>query len=49
MREKRKKPRKIERKKDKTEIFTFDFSTLKRVNGTLGVYLTIEGLRVFVY
>ena len=36
------------RKQRKIEIFTFNFQTVRRINGTLGVYYTLEQLRVFI-
>ena len=42
--------REVQKKEqNKIEIFIFDFSTVRTINETLGVYFTLEQLRVFVY
>ena len=33
---------------NKIEIFTFDFSTMRRINETLGIYLALKQLMVFI-
>ena len=37
------------KKKNKTEIFAFNFLTVRRTNGTIGVYFTLEYVRADVY
>ena len=40
--------RKETRKKNKIEIFTFDFLDCERINGTLWIYLTLELAKTLV-
>ena len=41
--------REKKKEEEQNQNFHFRFSTVRRINGTLGVYFTLESLRVFIY